>query len=419
MKTYLVMLFAFFIFAKGIVGSSYPMTREKLIPPFPFCKDKVIKRISKMRKRLTQDEFISRSKQVHGNKYDYSLVEYVNTKTKVKIVCPTHGVFEQIPKSHLNGHGCPTCGGSKPLTIDDFIKKSISVHGNKYDYSQSSYTNLHSKIKIICREHGAFYQNAHVHMAGFGCPMCSNTARHTTESFIEKAKQVHGDKYDYSKVNYINACTKIHIVCNTCGNNLYVTPNSHLNGSGCSECARQETNKKLKLPISTWIERSRISHVVLYDYSNVKYNNLFDKVEIVCPIHGAFFQEAKSHMEGQNCPLCSNISKGEERIDRFFKENNTHCIRQFVIRNENIFCSNENIFVDFFLPNHNIIIEYNGKQHYESVNYFGGKERFLQQQERDMALRQYCKEHKIKLIEIPYTEYDNIETILKKELKIK
>lgn len=339
--------FLLLIFAKGIVGFGHPMTREYLIPPFPFNKDKIIERISNMSRQLTNEEFIKRAHETHGDKYGYSLVEYVDTNTKVKIICPEHGVFEQTPKSHLKGHGCAGCAGCKKMTNEEFKTKAIAVHGNKYDYSLIDYVNNHQKVKIVCNAHGAFYQDPSVHLAGFGCPRCSNTAQHTNESFIKKAKEIHGDKYDYSLIDYKNAYTKIHVKCNTCGNVFDIRPYSHLSGRGCSICT---------------------------------------------------------------------ISRGEERIKTILTINNIVFEQQRKIKNSNLFCTNIFLIVDFYLPQQNAIIEFNGEQHYKAVKHFGGNAQFEKQQERDMALRQYCKEHGIKLIEIPYTEYDNIETILKNEL---
>ena len=159
-------------------------------------------------------------------------------------------------------------------------------------------------------------------------------------------------------------------------------------------------------------------HGSRYDYSSVEYKGYDRKVTIICRQHGAFEQEVVVHLKGWGCPFCKR-SIGEERVSRFLVEHDIEHIEQYRIKNDNLFCENTIMIVDFYLPNQNIIIEYNGQQHYIPLNVFGGIERFEGQQERDMSLRQYCKEHKIRLIEIPYTDYDNIETILTKELNIK
>jgi rubrerythrin len=170
-------------------------------------------------RKLTHDEFISKAKEVHGNRYDYSKVEYKGWKQKVCIICPIHGEFWQDPTSHIAKHhksGCPKCGKSITKTTEQFIQEAIKIHGNKYDYSKVNYINAQTKICIICPEHGEFLQKPYMHLRGNGCPKC-NINKKTTEQFIIDAKKVHGNKYDYSKVSYVNAHTKVLIICSKHG----------------------------------------------------------------------------------------------------------------------------------------------------------------------------------------------------------
>jgi hypothetical protein len=125
-----------------------------------------------MGRRKTTEEFIIDAYCKHGDRYNYRLVEYKNNKTKVKIICPIHGIFEQTPHGHLRGYGCLECGGSKRLTTEEFIKKAKDIHGDKYDYSLVEYKNNKTKVKIICHEHGPFEQTPNDHLKGFGCPKC-------------------------------------------------------------------------------------------------------------------------------------------------------------------------------------------------------------------------------------------------------
>lgn len=121
------------------------------------------------------DNFIKRAREIHGNKYDYSKVEYVNNHTKVCIVCPIHGEFWQTPQSHLSKNGCLECGGRKKITTKQFIEKSRKVHGNKYDYSKVEYKNNSTKVCIICPIHGEFWQTPSMHSKGQGCPFCKTS----------------------------------------------------------------------------------------------------------------------------------------------------------------------------------------------------------------------------------------------------
>jgi hypothetical protein len=187
-------------------------------------------------------KFVGQARVLHGDKYDYSKVEYVNNKVKVCIVCPTHGEFWQRPDNHLLGKGCRTCGNiitraSRVSTTDKFRNRSVKVHGDKYDYSKVEYVNAHRKVCIICPDHGEFLQEPQHHVKGFGCRACAGSLKKTTEKFISDAKAVHGDKYDYSKVDYKLARIKVCIVCPEHGE-FWQTPNNHTSSvQACSSCA--------------------------------------------------------------------------------------------------------------------------------------------------------------------------------------
>lgn len=150
-------------------------------------------------KKLTTNIFISKSNKIHNNKFDYSLVEYKNSHKKVKIICPIHGIFEQEAGVHLNGSDCPKCSVHNNRKIDDFLKKSKLKHNNKYDYSLVDYKNSREKVKIICPIHGVFEQKPHLHLKR-GCPICEGNMKLTTEQIIFIFKEVHGNRYDYSLV---------------------------------------------------------------------------------------------------------------------------------------------------------------------------------------------------------------------------
>ena len=155
-----------------------------------------------MAKRVTTADFIERAKAVHGDRYDYSLAEYQGIHKYVTIVCREHGQFQQSPANHYQGKGCSDCGGSKPHTTESFVEAAQAVHGDRYDYSQVEYSSNKAHVTIICADHGPFSQIAAVHLRGNGCPECGGNKKHSTESFIEKARAVHGDRYEYSQVDY-------------------------------------------------------------------------------------------------------------------------------------------------------------------------------------------------------------------------
>jgi very-short-patch-repair endonuclease len=202
-----------------------------------------------MLRKMTTDEFIETAKKTHGEKYDYSLVEYKNSKTKVTIICPKHGEFVQNPYNHATlGRECERCsyeerGKAKEKNSQHFIKKSKETHGEKYDYSLVEYKGSHSKVKIICKVHGVFLQSPSNHYQ-FGCTKCgyessANYCRTSQEDFISNANEKHKGKYDYSLVQYSNCDDKVEIICEDHGV-FEQSPDSHLRGSGCLRCYQEQ-----------------------------------------------------------------------------------------------------------------------------------------------------------------------------------
>lgn len=279
-----------------------------------------------MSKKLTLNDFICRSREIHGDKYDYSKVEYVNNSTKVCLICPIHGEFWQTPGNHLQGKGCQKCVG-KCFTNEEKIKKAFEVHNGKYDYSKSDFSSVRVKTTIICPIHGDFLMdyNHHVNNRN-GCPYCSGKIKLTNAEFETRAKKVHNGKYKYF--------------------NDYV--------------------------------------------------NMHEKVKIECLVHGAFYQQAQAHLRGQGCPKCVSCSKLEENI-------------KFLLTENNIFFEEQKKFpwlggksLDFYLPQHNIAIECQGKQHFGEGGWSKNKakrdEFLLSQKERDIEKYTSCEEHGIKIL---------------------
>ena len=193
-----------------------------------------------MRKRKTTEEFIVKAEQIHGAKYTYGKVNYINAKTKVIITCPIHGEFEQTPNNHLSGKGCAICSNNINSTTEEFTVKAQIIHNNKYDYSLVQYTNSKNKVVLICPEHGVFQQTPHDHLRGSGCTYCkyitiASKLSDNIEEFIQKAINVHGTKYDYSKSVYTNWDTNINIACPIHGE-FNQRVGNHLNGKGCPNC---------------------------------------------------------------------------------------------------------------------------------------------------------------------------------------
>jgi hypothetical protein len=204
-------------------------------------------------KQKTTIRFIKDARKIHGDKYDYSEANYIRACIKVKIKCLEHGFFEQQANSHLRGSGCPACAQKnrsdlQRKNVKDFIEQSKKVHGDKYDYSEANYIGARIKVKIKCLEHGFFEQRPYEHSNGHGCPACaqkiqSDLQRKNVKDFIEDARKIHGDKYDYGQVVYQSSQIKVKIKCLEHGFFEQI-PNSHLRGCGCPQCAESGFNKE-------------------------------------------------------------------------------------------------------------------------------------------------------------------------------
>lgn len=370
-------------------------------------------------KRLTKEVFVERARCVHKDKYDYSLVNYVNSATKIAIICPIHGVFEQRPSSHLAGRGCQICARiseSSCADTDSFIRLSKMAHRDKYGYERTVYRSSKGKVVITCPEHGDFMQSPRLHLRGCSCPKCAHkysmANRSNTEDFVKKSKLVHGNKYEYSKTVYVNKRTKLCITCPAHGD-FWQLPESHvLRGEGCPLCYFERE----RVSQADLISRFKGKHGDRYDYSRVEYKTMFDRVCIICKKHGVFYQSPTHHLAGCGCPTCK-MTKGENKIKVFLDEHKIKYQQEYNINNGNLFCENRKFRVDFYLPDINTIIEYDGIQHFESVEYFGGENAFVKRRKRDIALERYCKGNNIRLIKISFKQYGNLSEILKKELE--
>jgi hypothetical protein len=395
---------------------------------------------------MDKELFIKRARIIHENNYDYSKVKYVKSNTKVQIICPEHGKFNQTPNSHLSGKGCSKCAHkrlSEKLIHgkEKFIEKAKKVHGNKFDYSKVEYAGSHNEVCIICPEHGEFYQKATNHLSGNGCKKCAYQYSHgkyrltSFEEFLSQAKEIHGGKYDYSKVEWKNTRTKITIICPIHGEFEQVPQNHIRLKCGCRKCGREIAKSKVnKYSTKYFIKNAKKVHGNKYDYSMTKCFNATDKVEINCLTHGIFKQSAVQHLKGRGCPKChfdqmaKDRAMGKERFINKAKElfgdkfdyskvkyvngqakvslicpehgefevtPNSHLSRKsgcpicnesklerelaLILDEQKITYERQKRFkwlgrqsLDFYLPEYKMAIECQGVQHYKPVD-FGGK----------------------------------------------
>ena len=197
-------------------------------------------------------------------------------------------------------------------TTQDFIEKARKVHGDKYDYSCTEYMGARYNVSIRCKIHGVFTQIATNHLGGKGCTECSRikVARDqtsNTEEFIKKARNIHGDRYDYSLVDYKNNRTQVEIICKI-HEKFLQAPSDHLSGKGCTECgkekSKEDTRSRIMLLKDEFIKRANNIHKNLYDYSKIEYVDTRTKIKIICKKHGSFLQTPQKHMSGRGCPTC-------------------------------------------------------------------------------------------------------------------
>jgi nucleoside-diphosphate kinase len=289
-----------------------------------------------VRNKYTTESFIKKSLLIHGDKYLYNKVKYINIKEKIIIVCKIHGEFVQTPDKHLR-HGCPNCGKlqSKATNIlnhfNNLIDKFNKIHNNLYDYSSFKYSGIKKEAIIICKIHGEFKQTAHKHLIGHGCSKCKGGVKYSLETFIEKAIKKHNNKYNYDFVNYINSKTKVKIVCSKHGP-FEQTPNNHLYGKGCKKC------KKSK------------GEVLITEILNIS---------------NILFEEQKRFID------CKYV--------------------------------NELVF-DFYLPKYNICIEYDGEQHFKKFRFENDETDLQLRILRDKIKEQYCLLKNIKLFRFNYKQ---------------
>ena len=414
-------------------------------------------------KNLTQKEFIESCINKHGNRYDYSLVEYKNTRSKIKIICKEHGVFEQNSKNHRDGQGCPKCSGNYRIDRNTFIrqygrddydyrllkdpfslnslikiinksnnltyiqwayhhknglqptkiesnslvKKLKKIHNNLYDYviEKDSYYST-DKIKLVNNLTGD--ENSYRvdrHLNG----MKPNKV--TLNLFLQKSKLLHGSIYDYSKIKEIkNGKDKVEIICKKHGVFKQVVSN-HMNlGHGCPKCVGVgKWNTDLLISEFKKVHRDK------FDYSKVKFENVSEKVEIMCEEHGSFYQNIYQHLRGEGCGFCKTNSKGEEYIKMWLDGMNIKYIRQKSFKD----CKYINsLSFDFYLPKYEMCIEFDGLQHYKPVSYFGGADGFKKSKKRDKVKDEWCLKNNIKLLRIKYNEINKIQYILKENLQL-
>lgn len=316
-------------------------------------------------RKLTQEQYIEKCRAIHGDTYDYSQTAYTLSTAKLTIICRTHGPFEQVANCHTSGkQGCPKCGVMKPIDksrsdTDTFVSKAQAIHGDRLDFSKTIYgANNKEKVTVTCPIHGDFLAKPNSILNGQGCAICGKqrggaVQRKSKEKFLADAADVHGDRYDYSLVEYVNSVTPVKIICKTHGE-FEQKPTYHTsNAAGCPLCGIARASKFKLVTFDDFVRQARAVHGDKYEYPEQVLTGTKDDVRIICKEHGEFTQRPNNHTNGAGCQKCwSGTSKWEIELQQYLEEAGF-----LVLTNQRILGQKE---VDVFLPELNLGIELHG-----------------------------------------------------------
>ena len=294
----------------------------------------------------------------------------------------------------------------KKISQEELLNRANKIHNFKYVYNFDNYKTIKDKILIKCPIHDVFIQTMEDHINGHGCPLCaieknSKGKRNNLQDLIDRANVVHDNKYDYSNLNsHKSMHDKVSIICPRHG--IFQVPlHWHINkGRGCPECAlddRRDTNTE-------FIEKANKVHNNKYDYSKVIYFNTRTKVIITCPKHGDFLQKPQDHLFSKaGCPICKE-SKGERFISQLLQSYNINYTPQ---KSFDDLKHKKLLYYDFYLPELNVCIEYDGEQHFKPILYWGDEKAFKELQLKDKLKNEYCISNNIPLLRLTYKDSDS------------
>ncbi len=357
---------------------------------------------------LDNNEFLLRANEIHHNKYDYSKAQYITSSQKITIVCPIHGEFQQTPNSHLSGRGCPDCGRSRSPKYDyrTFLSKAHSIHPDKYLYNHFENKTTNDKIDITCGKHGVFQQAIKSHLAGHGCPQCARNIESAQDKIL-RFNKIHDNKYTYPEILDTSDSSIIAIICPEHGE-FKQSINNHLAKHGCPKCGI--VGGWNKLTTDQFIDKARLIHGNLYDYSSVEYVDYKSKIVINCPSHGEFHQTPSNHIAGNGCPRCgASSSKAEQEIYDYI----TLLYGGEIVRNSRDIITPYEL--DIYVPDLRLAIEHNG----DYFHSYGGPESHRQKSKHSFKY-DLCVNNRIKLLQFFEFEWLNkrpiVESIIRHHL---
>lgn len=376
--------------------------------PCPICRKE--QNPNKLKAREYEINFFKTVKEKFGDNLDFSNSVYNGKLKPIKFICKIHGEQQSLPVSILKSPcGCPKCsvelrGENQALTTEEFVRRALEIPGNaeKYDYSETEYINNKTKVKIFCKNCQEYFwilPGNHIRL-NQGHNKCCGYYKRTPEEFKEELENLCGDKIDFSLACFKTRHDSVEAICKENGYHFWRSPDSFLRGhTTCPYCTGNyvKTTEEYQAFLKDYFGDA-------YDFSEVEYVNRLTPVKIICPEHGPFYRTPASILdvirEGKEilCPHC-NESEGERKVFRFIEENKFEYKTQYKVSE----CKYEKeLPFDFYLPNHNLCIEYQGEQHYRPIKTWGGEEYFEKTLKRDQIKKDYCKNNKISLLEIKH-----------------
>ena len=391
-------------------GHAWEVTAGSLIGKKATGCKKCSTKNRKHRAPMSADEWWARASKRHNDAYECDLSNYVDQYTEIPIKCPIHGVFYKKPVTLLHSSGCAECGkysGNARLDKAKVIDRIEAKFPGQYLTDKVEYVNQRTPVNLTCKKHGEFSKTPKVLFKGIGCPECSKENRSNNgDAYFEKVTKMHNGKYDYSEAKYVNSYTKIKIKCPEHGY-FEQRPDTHLK-HGCLKCglARRRMGRD---EFMTEVKRL---HPELVIDAGCEYTTQDKPAKLKCARHGYFHKIAsdllRTRPDGKamtgGCNKCA-ASYGEQRIMHLLSSWNILYVREYKI-------PKSTYRYDFYLPNLNILLEYDGEQHYRPVEMLGGTEGFVKRTRRDYVRDELAVIFNIPLIRIPYTKYDELETYL-------
>ena len=373
--------------------------------------------------------FYERLHTMYGNRYDTSLVDYKGRETHITLICPDHGLFVITPRTLLNGekgkapHGCWKCNGlpdpseNHPFAAKEFYRRVGIIYRNKsITFKKKREVSMGTKITALCSKHGQITHTANWWLSRKGCEYCNG--KFFPDDWIKNAKAVHGDKYEYVGEAPKTKMSLIHYICPKHGlqEQRY---DVHVDQKcGCPYCSNY-TRLPLGERKERFLKKANKKYGDLFAYNLDEYKNCDTPISVTCRIHKYTFKTTPDTVIRGNggCPICA-MSSGEYEIFAWLRKHGIENIPQYHICNENTNLDLNYLVVDFYVPSRNLFIEFNGEQHYKEINYFKrDKDWSLEkQQQRDQTLRDYCKQHNIRLLEIKYDQQGEIDNLLKETI---